>query len=114
MTGLKGPAETWQAGGTPFTAMLVDDNAETHSTGQARPRIPPAHVDLDVSAYICIYTFMYVLCITRTSETVYAGGAKFVHAMYQHRYELHHELKCSRTEPGILFKRHGLRMHHSV
>jgi hypothetical protein len=27
--------------------MLVDDSAETQQTGQARPRIPPAHVDLD-------------------------------------------------------------------
>jgi hypothetical protein len=27
--------------------MLVDDSAETQQSGQARPRIPPAHVDLD-------------------------------------------------------------------
>ncbi|KAG5175493.1 hypothetical protein JKP88DRAFT_351423 [Tribonema minus] len=46
LTGLKG-----DAGGVPFASMLVDDNAELSlPTGQARPRIPPAQVDLNGAA----------------------------------------------------------------
>ncbi|KAG5178774.1 pyrophosphate--fructose 6-phosphate 1-phosphotransferase subunit beta [Tribonema minus] len=51
LTGLKGDASTWQAGGVPFTSMLVDDNMELSlPTGQARPRIPPTQVDLNGAA----------------------------------------------------------------